>query len=44
MSAFGGKADMPFAARMSASDPKRTWQAVQFPRLNIQVGPSSVLA
>jgi hypothetical protein len=24
MSAFGGKADMPFAARMSAFDPKRT--------------------
>jgi len=25
MSAFGGKADMPFALHMSAFDPKRTW-------------------
>ena len=25
MSAFGGKADMPFALQMSAYDPKRTW-------------------
>ena len=24
MSAFGGKADMPFALQMSADDPKRT--------------------
>ena len=24
MSAFGGKADMPFALQMSANDPKRT--------------------
>jgi len=31
MSAFGGKADMDFALRMSAFDPKRTWRRAIIP-------------
>jgi hypothetical protein len=39
MSLLGVKRAWAVASHMSAYDPKRTWQAVQLPWLNIQVGP-----